>query len=89
MSDAGPLQLAEVRWTWRRIFSIGLTVALVGLLVLVITRLSDPGALKAIALALAGLIGLVALLYIAGATTTDVARLIAAARAAPSSGAPQ
>jgi hypothetical protein len=89
MADGAPLQLAEVRWTWRRVFSIGLTVALLGLLVLVITRLSDPGALKAIALALAALIGLVALLYIAGATTTDVARLVAAARAAPTPGDPQ
>jgi len=80
MSDAPPLQLAEVQWTFRRIFAYALTGVLAALVGLVIWRLDDPTALKVLGLALCALIALLALLYMAGAVTTDLARLAAAVK---------
>lgn len=81
---AAPLQLAEVQWTWRRWFTYVLTAVLAALVAYLISRLDDPGALKAVGLALCGLIGLGQLLYMAGAVVTDLARLAAAVRAGKS-----
>lgn len=88
-SASPPLQLAEVQWTWRRWYAYVLTAVLAGLVAYLISRLSDPAALKAVGQALCGLIGLIALLYMAGAVVTDLARLAAAVRAgkAPEAGA--
>lgn len=81
-----PLQLAEVRWTFRRWFTYVLTAALCGLLAFVVHRLTDPTALKVIGLALVAQIALSQLLYLAGATATDLARLAAAVKSAASPG---
>lgn len=83
MSEAPPLQLAEVRWTYRRWYAYVLTAVLAALTALVIWRLDDPVALKTLGLALCALIALQALLYMAGAVTTDLARLVAAVRTSP------
>lgn len=86
MSDAAPLQLAEVRWTYRRWYAYVLTAVLAALVGLVIWRLDDPVALKTLGLALCALIALLALLYMAGAVTTDLARLMAAVNTTPLKG---
>lgn len=83
MADGAPLQLAEVQWTFRRWYAYVLTAVLAGLVGLVIWRLDDPAALKALGLTLCGLIALLALLYMAGAVTTDLARLAAARAGLP------
>lgn len=89
MSEPAPLQLAEIRWTFRRIFTYLLTAIAAGLVGFVIHRLEDPEALKWIGLALVLLIAVVALLYLAGATATDLARLAAAVQAGRSPGGSQ
>jgi hypothetical protein len=75
-----PVLLADVRWTWRRVYVYGRSVFITGLLVLIILRLDDAASLKALALTLCGLLLVDALLYLAGATTTDITRLTVAAR---------
>ncbi len=74
------LVLPEVRWTFRRYYSYGLTVLLAGLVGLVIWRTEDPRALMWLGLSLVAVIAIVALLYLAGATATDITRLTAAVR---------
>ena len=75
-----PFLLADVRWTWRRVYVYGRSLILPALLALIVLRLDDAGSLKAIALALCALLLVDALLYLAGATTTDITRLTVAAR---------
>lgn len=78
MAENAPLQLAEVQWTWRRWYIYALTIVLVGLVGFVIHSLTDPSALKVIGLALVGLIAFGQFLYMAGATATDIVRIVAA-----------
>lgn len=86
--DTAPLQLAEVRWTFRRWYTYLVTAVVCGLLAFVVSRLEDPTALKVIGLALIAQIALSQLLYLAGATVTDLARLASAVKAAAPSGDP-
>ena len=53
-----------------------------GLLAAVVLRLEDPAALKWLGLSLIGANVVLGTLYLAGATVTDWAKLVAAARAA-------
>lgn len=80
------LPLAEVQWTWRRIYTYLVTAAACGLLAWIIHRLTDPQALKAIGLALIAFMSLAQLFYLGGATITDLARLAAAVKAGASPG---
>lgn len=73
-------QPVEVRWLWRRIYAYASTLANSAGVGLVIWRLSDPTALKWIALGLIMANVVMATLYLAGATVTDWAKLAAAAR---------
>ncbi len=80
-----PLILPEVRWTWRRTFAFGRTVIFAVLIGVVIWKLPTAAAsagkpLQWLGLALVVTSTIDALLYMAGATVTDIARLTAAAR---------
>lgn len=70
----------EVKWLWRRIVTIGVILASLALVAFIIWRLTEPSALKWIALSLVGLIALAHTIYLTGATVTDWARVVAAAR---------
>lgn len=85
MSDK-PVILPEVRWTYRRWYTYGLTVVAAVLVACIIFRLDDPRALMWLGLALCGVIVLLALSYLFGATATDVVRLTAAARGGQAAG---
>lgn len=82
MDAAAPLPLAEVRWTFRRWYTYVLTAVICALLAFTIHRLQDAGALKVIGLALVAQVALSQILYLAGATATDLARLAAAVKSA-------
>lgn len=84
MKAAPALNLSEIQWTWRRAFAFLRTLLVAAALACIIFKLTDPSALKWIALALVASGVIDAVLYMAGATATDIARLTAAAR----SGAP-
>ncbi len=73
--SAGPPALPEVTWVWRRVFTYCLTLICALLLAFIIHKLADVPSLRAIAFCLVGLIALQSLLYIAGATVTDLVRL--------------
>jgi hypothetical protein len=73
----GPI---EVKWLWRRVVTIGVLLAGFGLVGAIIWRVTDPGALKWIALGLLVVIALAHTIYLTGATVTDWARVVAAAR---------
>jgi multisubunit Na+/H+ antiporter MnhC subunit len=75
-----PLQLADVSWTYRRWFAYGGTIINAVLLGMIVLTLKDAPALKVLALALIASNVVLALLYMAGATTTDIARLTHAVR---------
>lgn len=70
----------EVRWLYRRIFTYGACAANFALLGAIILRLHDPTALKWLGLALIGANVVMGTLYLAGATVTDWAKLVAAGR---------
>ena len=74
MSDQA-IRLPEVQWLYRRLFAFSGLFLAAGLLAFVIHKLDDPEALKNLGLAACSLIALMALLYLAGATVTDLARL--------------
>ena len=83
--SAEPIALPEIRWTWRRAYTYGVTVGGLLLLNVIINLLvtATAGAVQAlltIALALIVLIGVVGLVYLAGATVTDIRRLAVAVR---------
>lgn len=84
---ADVLRLPEVQFFYRRWFFYSLTALACAGLGLIIWKLDDPSALKEIGLWLIGLIAFLALLYMAGPTVTDLARLGAAVKggAAPPS----
>lgn len=72
--------LVEVKWIFRRWYIFAFTaINTVGVSV-IIAKVNDPSALKWIALGLISANMIMALLYISGATTTDIARVVAAAR---------
>lgn len=70
----------EVRWFYRRIFTYGACAANSAGLAAIILRLDDPSALKWLGLALIGANVVLGTLYMAGATVTDWAKLVAAGR---------
>ncbi len=72
----------EARWFFRRIYTYAASLLNFGLLAAVVCRLQDPAALKWLGLALIGANVVLGTLYLAGATVTDWAKLVAAARAA-------
>jgi len=70
----------EVKWVFRRWYIFAFTaINTIGVGV-TISKVSDPSALKWIALGLISANMVMALLYIAGASGTDIARVVAAAR---------
>ncbi len=72
--------LVEVKWVFRRWYIFAFTaINTVGVGV-IIAKVNDPSALKWIALGLISANMVMALLYIAGASGTDIARVVAAAR---------
>jgi hypothetical protein len=70
----------EVRWLYRRIFTYAASAANSAGLAAIILRLDDPVALKWLGLALIGANVVLGTLYMAGATVTDWAKLVAAGR---------
>lgn len=70
----------EVRWLYRRIFTYAACAANSAGLAAIILRLDDPTALKWLGLALIGANVVLGTLYMAGATVTDWAKLVAAGR---------
>jgi hypothetical protein len=72
----------EVRWLYRRIFTYAACGANSAGLAAIILRLDDPIALKWLGLALIGANVVLGTLYMAGATVTDWAKLVAAGRRA-------
>jgi hypothetical protein len=76
-AEHGPI---EVKWFWRRVVTIGVLLIGFALLGVIIWRLTDPQALKWIALGLLVLLAIAHTIYLTGATVTDWARVVAAAR---------
>lgn len=76
MSDAP--QLADVAWTWRRIFAFTVTLIAAGLLALIIHSVRDVGVLQAFGIGLLLIQALVIIAYMMGATATDLQRLMLA-----------
>ena len=70
----------EVRWLYRRIFTYSACGANFALLGAIILRLEDPVALRWLGLTLIGANVVLGTLYLAGATVTDWAKLVAAGR---------
>lgn len=70
----------EVKWLYRRWFIFAFTALNSIGVGVIIYKLSDPTALKWIGLGLISGNMVMALLYIAGASGTDIARVVAAAR---------
>lgn len=70
----------EVRWLYRRIYTYVVTVLNCAGVGAIVWRLHDPSALKWLGLALIGANVVTATLYLAGATVTDWAKLVHAAR---------
>lgn len=70
----------EVKWFWRRVVTIGVLLIAFALLGAIIWRLTEPTALKWIALGLLAVVALAHTIYLTGATVTDWARVVAAAR---------
>jgi hypothetical protein len=73
----------EVRWLYRRIFTYSACGANSAGVAAIILRLDDPIALKWLGLALIGANVVLGTLYMAGATVTDWAKLVAAGRRNP------
>ena len=71
---------AEVKWFFRRWYIFAFTAVDTLGVGAIIWKVDDPSALKWIALGLISFNMVMALLYIAGASGTDIARLFAAAR---------
>jgi len=73
-------ELPETNWLWRRVFTFALTVALVVYLWWLTGKISDVATLRMALRYAFGIIALLALLYLAGASTEAIARLLAAVR---------
>lgn len=78
--SAKPVEIPEVRWTWRRVFSFAALFLVAELMRQAIGRIDDPTSLRTIALSLNHTIWVVLFFYLCGPTVTDLARIIAAVR---------
>lgn len=67
----------EAKWTWRRLYTYGVTVAALALLAVIVWRI-DAGGLKGVAWGLIALIGLLATYYLIAPTAEHI---VAALRA--------
>lgn len=72
--------LPDVRWLWRRILVFIVTIACLYLAWLVVEKVADVGALREIARIALMIVALCIFVYVAGATATDVIRLVSAVR---------
>jgi len=75
-----PSNLPELGWFWRRLYVFVVTLALCVHVYLTTRGLKDPAALREVIRNDQGLIALFALLYLAGANTEAIAKLMAAVR---------
>ena len=71
-------QLADITWTWRRVFAFTVILLTAVLLALIIRSVRDVGALQAFGLGLLLIQALVIIAYMMGATATDLQRLMLA-----------
>jgi hypothetical protein len=69
--------LPEPSFHWRRWVTIGYVVATLGLLAWIVCKLAEGGPLRDIALTLIGSQAFFALLYMGGASASDLARIVA------------
>lgn len=69
--------LPEPSFHWRRWVTIGYVVATLGLLAWIVCKLTEGGPLRDIALTLIGSQAFFALLYMGGASASDLARIVA------------
>ena len=72
--------LPEVNWTWRRWFVFMVTIASIGIVWRIVEKSSDITTLRMIARYSLVLAALMAMLYVAGASSEQVVRLIQAAK---------
>lgn len=72
--------LPEISWLWRRIYIFSVTYLLLALLWMITDRSTDPRILKAIANGVMILIGLGMMLYVAGASSEAITRLVGAVK---------
>ena len=80
MTDNVPLSdnpAPEPSFYWRRWVTIGYVVATTILLALIVWKLTEGGPLRDIALALIGSQAFFALMYMGGASASDLARIVA------------
>jgi hypothetical protein len=69
--------LPEPSFQWRRWVTIGYLIVTAGLLVGIVCKLSAGGPLRDVALALIGSQAFFALMYMGGASASDIARIVA------------
>lgn len=67
---------AEFNFLWRRVLTFVWVILHAAILILIVSKLLNPEALKTIALALIGSDVLMALFYMAGASAVDVGKII-------------
>lgn len=72
--------MPEVKWGWRRLYIFLVTAALLAPVYWVTYRTTDIETAKMIARYAMWLVGLYAMLYVAGSTSTDITGLVAAFR---------
>ena len=75
-----PSDLPEINWLWRRIFIFTVTYALLALVYWIVYRITDVGTIRMVAQYALILVGLFAMLYVAGASSEAITRLIGAIR---------
>lgn len=72
--------LPETSWAWRRVLIFLVSITCLYLAWFVTTKTTDAATLREIARNALGLVGLCLFLYVAGASATDVVRLVSAVR---------
>lgn len=72
--------MVEVKWLFRRWYIFAFTILNTVGVGVIIAKVDEPVSLKWIALGLISANMVMALLYISGATATDIAKVVAAAR---------
>lgn len=75
-----PSELPETNWLWRRTFIFVTTLAALGLAYWIVGKTADIDTLRMIARLALYLVAFFALLYIAGAGSEDITRLVTAFR---------
>lgn len=75
-----PSDLPEINWLWRRIFIFMVTMGAMGHVAWTAYRVTDVQTLRQTIFYDQGLIALMALLYIAGASSEAITRLVGAVR---------